>query len=290
LRDQSSESDKAGVARGRVLLVAAALLWSTSGLFVKSPPLAAIPQEIRGPVLACFRALAAAGVLILFIRPKHVRWRPMLVPLVISFSVMNILFVTAMTRTTAAAAVFLQYTSTGWAFLFSVLFLGERVGRANLFALAMAMAGVWWIVQADWATQYYYGNLLALGSGIGYAGVLVSLRLLRGENAAWLVALCHTAAGLILLPSVLTSELRLEPLQWGLVVIFGIVQMGIPYVIFARAVRLVSAQEAALLTLIEPVANPIWVWLLWGEAVGAATWIGGALILLGLAGRYVWRE
>ena len=107
----------------------------------------------------------------------------------------------------------------------------RALGRANLFALAMAMAGVWWIVQADWATQYYYGNLLALGSGIGYAGVIVSLRLLRGENAAWLVALCHTAAGLILLPSVLTSELRLEPLQWGLVVIFGIVQMGIPYVI-----------------------------------------------------------
>ena len=193
--------------RGKLLVVAAALLWSTSGAFVKSPPLAAIPQEARGPLLACFRALSAAAVLALFVRPRHVRWRPMLVPFVVSFATMNVLFVTALTRTTAAAAIFLQYTGTGWAFLLSALFLGEPLCRRNLAALGCALLGIWWIVAGDWTTENYGGNWLALASGAGYGGVIVSLKWLRDEDSAWLVTLCHAAAGLILLPGVLAGHL-----------------------------------------------------------------------------------
>ncbi|HUE16310.1 MAG TPA: EamA family transporter [Planctomycetaceae bacterium] len=282
-----SDPQRAALRRGRAMVVAAALLWSTSGAFVKSPPLAAIPQEGRGPLLACFRALSAAAVLAVFVRPRHVRWRPMLVPFVVSFASMNLLFVTALTRTTAAAAVFLQYTSTGWAFLFSALFLGERVGRLNFVALGCAMVGIWWIVAGDWTTQNFAGNWLALASGVCYAGVVVSLKWLRDEDPAWLVALCHAAAGLILLPIVLAGPLALGPLQWTLVVLLGVVQMGLPYVLFARSLRHVSTQEAALLTLIEPIANPIWVLLLWGETVPPSTWIGGGFIVGGLAVRYL---
>ena len=71
-------------------------------------------------------------------------------------------------------------------------------------------------------------------------------------------------------------------------ILFGVFQMGLPYVLFARALRHVPTQEAALLTLIEPITNPIWVFLLWGEAVAPSTWVGGILILGGLAVRYVW--
>jgi drug/metabolite transporter (DMT)-like permease len=262
-------------------------LWSTSGAFVKSPPLAAIPQPARGPFLACFRALFAAAVLAILVRPRHVRWRPMLVPFVVSFASMNLLFVTALTRTTAAAAVFLQYTSTGWAFLLSAVFLGERLGRLNTLALACALVGIWWIVAGDWTTQNYAGNWLALASGACYAGVVVSLKWLRDEDSAWLVALCHAAAGLVLLPSVLSSPLHVDALQWTLVALLGVLQMGLPYVLFARALRSVPTQEAALLTLLEPIANPIWVLLLWGEAVPASTWIGGGFIVGGLAVRYL---
>ena len=273
------------------MVIAAALLWSTSGAFVKSPPLAAIPQEARGPLLACFRALAAAVVLSGFVRRKNVRWRPMLLPFVATFTAMNVLYVTAMTRTTAAAAVFLQYTGTVWSFLGSVVLLREPLSRGNVLALVFAMCGAWWIVAGDWTTQYFVGNMLALASGFCYAGVVVSLRLLRDEDSAWLVALCHGAAGLILLPSVapslLNGSLSLSALQWTLVVLLGVVQMGLPYVIFARALRLVPTQEATLLTLIEPILNPLWVLLLWGEEVGKATWIGGSLIVGGLAVRYL---
>jgi drug/metabolite transporter, DME family len=288
MKETSSQLEKAQLRRGRAMVVASALLWSTSGAFVKSPPLAAIPQGARGPLLACFRALSAAIVLAPFVRPRHIRWRPMLVPFVICFASMNLLYVTAMTRTTAAAAVFLQYTGTGWAFLASTLFLGEPIGRRNFVALACAMVGIWWIVAGDWTTQNFGGNWLALASGAGYGGVIVSLKVLRDEDSAWLVALCHGTAGLILLPSVLTGPLSFSLLQWTLIVLLGVLQMGLPYVIFARSLRIVSTQEAALLTLIEPITNPVWVFLLWGEKVPPSTWIGGAFIIGGLGVRYVW--
>lgn len=275
------------VRRGRLVLLVAAVLWSTSGLFLKSPPLAAIPDDVRGPIVACYRALFAAAFLIPFVRPRSVRFRPMLVPMVISFASMNVLFVTAMTHTTAAAAIFLQYTSTVWAFVFGVVVLKERIDRANLVALMCAIAGIVWIVAAERSSEHFLGNLIALGSGLAYSGVMLSLRALRGEDSAWLIALNHSVSGLILLPWVLTLDVSLDAQQWMLVAFLGIFQMAAPYVLFARGVRIVPTQEAALLTLIEPILNPLWVWLCWGEQPGTATCIGGGLILGGLAMRYL---
>lgn len=273
--------------RGRIYLVMAALLWSLSGLFLKSPPMEELPLESRGPILACFRALFAALVMLPFIRVRSVRWKPMLVPMVISFTLMNFLFVTAMTRTTAAAAIFLQYTSTVWAFLFGFLFLGERIERGNLFALVFAVCGIFWIVVGDWGGENFLGNLIALASGFCYAGVVLSLRALREENSAWLVALNHAVAGLVLLPWFFTLNIHMRVEQWLLIMVLGVFQMGVPYVLFARGIRSIRMQEAALLLLLEPVLNPMWVWIVWGLRPSSATWIGGALILGGLIVRYL---
>ena len=272
--------------RGRLLLLAAAVLWSLSGLLVKSPPLQELSVACRGPILACGRGLFAALFLLPFVRWRSVRWRPMLVPMVVAFASMNLLFVTAMTRTTAAAAIFLQYTSTPWAFLLGLVFLRERIDRGNLVALVFALAGIASIVAGDWNGANFAGNILALGSGFCYAVVVFSLRWLRDEDSAWLVMLSHLVAGLVLLPWVLSFGVTLTAPQWGLTALLGIVQMALPYVLFARGVRWVTTQEAALLTMIEPVLNPFWVWLFWREAVGDTTWIGGSLILGGLAVRY----
>lgn len=273
--------------RGRLLLLTAAFLWSTSGFFVKSPLLAELPQADRGPVLACYRALFAGCFLLPVLRRRAIRWRPLLLPMVVSFASMNLLFIMAMTRTTAAAAIFLQYTSTVWAFVFGFVFLKERVDGGSLFALVCALAGIAWIVRGDWGSANFVGNLIAIGSGVAYAGVILSLRALRNEDSAWLVVLNHLVSGLILLPWVLALNVSLRPGQWGLLAIFGVLQMGLPYMLFARGVRHVKIQEAALFPLLEPILNPVWVWLCWGEAVSTTTWIGGALILVGLVGRYL---
>eukprot|EP00913_Durusdinium_trenchii_P028504 g26732.t1 len=274
--------------RGRLLLILAAVLWSTSGVVLKSPPLAELPLSMRGTVLACYRALFAFVFLVPFVPRRAVRWRPMLIPMVVCFAVMNLLYITAMTRTTAAAAIFLQYTSSVWAFVFGLFFLKEGIDRGNLVALLFAVCGIGWIVAGDWGNENFVGNLLALGAGFTYAGVILCLRVLREENSAWLICLNHLVGGVALLPFVWQAdptELRL--VQWVLIAALGVTSMSLPYVIFATAIRSVRTQEAGLLLLLEPVLNPIWVWLFWREENNPAVLVGGGLILLGLALRYL---
>lgn len=281
------EQDGTSQTRGRLLLVVAALLWSTSGLIVKSPPLERlIPHADRGPAIACYRAAAAAICLLPFVGFRRIRFRWMLIPLVISFASMNVLFITAMTYTTAAAAIFLQYTSTLWAFLLGVCFLKEPFDRGSFIAVGFGLAGIIWIVASDWAGERFLGTVLGIASGVGYGGVVVSLRVLRDEDGPWLVTLCHAAGCLVILPWVLSRNLSIDTSQWGMIILLGVAQMGIPYVLFCRGVRSIPVQEAALIPLLEPICNPFWVWLVWGERVPAATLTGGALIVTGLALKY----
>jgi drug/metabolite transporter, DME family len=275
-------------ASGRWLLLAAALLWSMGGLLVKCPPMQTIPLEVRGPLLACYRVLFAAACVAPFVQWRKVRFHPALIGMTLSYAVMNVLYVSALTRTTAAAAIFLQYTSTAWAFLLGAIFLKERSDRGSRVALGFALTGIVWIIAAEWQGEYATGNLLALGSGITYAGVVVGLRALRGQDAAFLVFANNVVAGLVLLPWALSVNVSLDGVQWSVVAALGVFQMGVPYLLFARGIRSVKASEAALLTLIEAVLNPIWVWLLWSEVAPLSTWIGGSLILAGLIVRYTW--
>lgn len=271
---------------GRLQVCAAAVLWSTSGLLVKSPPLQSLPLFDRGPLIACCRAIVAAGCLLPFVSRGRLRLRSALLPMVVSFAAMNVLFITALTQTTAAATIFLQYTATGWAFLFGAMFLQERMTRPNLLALAFSLVGIGWIVTDHWSSDQFLGTLLALGSGMAYGGVVVSLRFLRDEDPAWLITLNHLVSALVLLPWALSRGVLPSVDQWLVIFVLGAFQMAVPYVLFARGVATVTAQESALLTLIEALLNPFWVWLFWGEEVSTATWIGGGWILSGLMLRY----
>jgi drug/metabolite transporter (DMT)-like permease len=271
-----------------LLLIAAALLWSTSGVVLKSPPLQRLPLEMRGPILACYRAAFALVFLLPFVRWKRIRWRPALLPMAFCFGVMNLLYITALTRTTAAAAIFLQYTASIWAFVFGWLFLKERIDRGNLLALLLAVAGIGWIVAGDWGGPNTAGNLMALGAGLSYAGVILCLRQLRDEDSAWLIFLDHVVSVAILLPWVVVAgRVEIDAVQWSLIAALGITSMALPYVVFARGIRHVPTQEAGLLLLLEPILNPVWVALAWGEENPVEVWIGGGLILSGLAIRYL---
>ena len=276
------ESRSVSVTRGRWLLVAAALLWSTTGLFVKADAL----REIPGPTLACLRALFAAACLVPFVRIASIRFRPSLIPMAGAFAAMNVLFLTAMTLTTAAAAVFLQYTATPWSFVLGLAVLGETWRSGNLAAVVLAVSGIAVIVAGSSGQQTATGNLLAIASGLAFAAVIVSLRHLRDESPIFLVLVNQSASCLVLLPWLAWHPPSLSLEQWLLLAAFGIVQMSIPYLLFARGLKSVSAQEASLIALLEPVFTPVWVMMAGWETAETVTWIGGGLIVGGLLLRY----
>ena len=272
--------------RGRILLIAASLLWSISPILIKSPTMQAIPLAQRGMILACYRTLFAAIGLLPFVDWGRVALKPRFIPSAILFAVMNVLFINAFTRTTAGAASFLQYTSTVWVFLFGWLLFKERIRGPNLVAMLSAVVGIGWIVLSEGDGQKADGNLLALGSGAAYAGVVLTLRWMKGEDSVWVTVINHAVSGLVVLPLVWNYDIDLTWVQWAMIAFLGLFQMGTPYVLAARGVGLLSVQESALLMLLEPILIPLWAWLFWRESVGIPTLIGGGLILGGLAIRY----
>jgi len=283
----TSPDGSAAVVRARLLVLGAAVLWSTSGLFLKSPAIEGIePLAARGPLVACWRTLFAALAVAPFVRWRRVRWRWELLPLIASFAAMNLLFVTAMTRADAGNVIFLQYTAPLWVCLGGWFLLRESTGRAGLGTLALGMAGIAVIGWGARGDAQLDGALLALGAGVAYVGVIIALRALHGEDAAWLVFICFAMSWLVTLPWAQHQDRALVGDEWLWVGALGALQMAAAYGLFALGVRHLTAPEASLITLVEPVLNPLWVWLAWGVAVQGYTVAGGTLIVLGLVLRY----
>jgi DME family drug/metabolite transporter len=278
------QADPTSRLRGRLLVLAAALLWSTSGWFAKTPLFEVWPAEMRGVLLGFWRAVFALVVLVPFVRRP--RWRVGLVPMVGSFAVMNVTFLSAMSLTTAANAIWLQSTAPLWVFAFGLVVTRTLSDRRDLAALCCAIVGIAVILRFELSEPTSSGALLGLAAGIAYAGVIFSLRILRTEDGVWLIALNQLVAALVLLPWVWTSGIWPTAAQWPLLLAFGVMQMGVPYVLFARGMRTVAPQEASLIVLAEPVLTPIWVLLFWGEVPALWTLAGGGLILTGLVLRY----
>ena len=272
---------------GRVAVLTAALLWSTSGLFIKSPELSTmVPTERAGPLIALWRGLFCAILLLPFVRWRALRFQWALISLFISFSLMSICFITAMTRSDAGDVIFLQYTAPFWVLIINHFWLRESTPKRAVAALTVAMVGVLTIVGLGSGVGDLLGLCLALVAGVGYGGVIVSLRLLRGQDSMSVIALTQLVCVILLLPFVHGHDPWLAGGQWAWVGGLAIVQYAVPYVIFAWGLKYVGAQEASIITLLEPVLNPIWVLLIWGQAIASHTLVGGALILIALVIRY----
>ncbi len=269
--------------QGRLYGVLAALMWSTSGMLAKL-------IDLPGPTMACLRALFAAAVLLPFLRPAVLTFRPAMIGMVACFATMNVSYVTAITLTTAANAIILQYTAPAWMFLASVFLLREPLDRRSLVSLMVGMAGVVVIVIGNWQSAPV-GIALGLIAGAAYGGVAVFLRVLRDEDPFWLTVMNHAIAGFVLLPVILTKPewqpFEMTFAQFVGLLLYGGVQMAIPYAIFSRALTVVTPQEAGLITLLEPVLNPILTWLAVGEVPVRSTMAGGAVVLAGVAMRYL---
>jgi drug/metabolite transporter (DMT)-like permease len=275
---------RAKLFEGRICIVMAAILWSSSGLFAKATIFHDWPPESRGMMLAFWRALFAGLLLAPAVRKP--RWNVRLAPMTLSFAGMNATYLSAMTLTTAANAIWLQCTAPLWIFLATMLFGIEAFNRRDLFPLACGLCGVALILSHELQGQQQAGVALGLTSGLFYAGVVMSVRSLRSENAAWLVALNHLVAAAVLLPYAIYRGLAPSPEQFAVLAAFGLLQMGIPYVLFARGLRSVTSQEATLIGLLEPVLVPLWAYAAWGEVTAWWTIGGGGLILVGLLVRY----
>ncbi|WP_254511085.1 DMT family transporter [Anatilimnocola floriformis] len=293
---ESSQPTSAEIWRARLLVLLAGLLWSSSGFFAKAPEFAAWrTNPLGGPTLAFWRAVFACVILLPMVRKPQWSWK--LIPMTIIFAVMNYTYLTAMAKGSAANAIWLQNTGPMIVLLVGVLIFKERSRGLDWVMAALSSIGVGMILYYESKGANFEAVLYGLASGITYAGVVLSLRLLRNFESAWLIALNHIVTAIALAPIALrplvdpsTTIPWPEGRQWLMLAAFGVFQMGLPYFLFANALKKIPGHEASGIGLIEPLLVPVWVCLAWGYEEHFPKWwtiTGGALIFTGLVIRYV---
>lgn len=266
-------------------------MWSSSGLFAKATTFDVWPTDSRGILLAFWRAAFAGLLLLPGVRKPQ--WDIKLIPLCIAFAVMNVTYLSAMTLTTAANAIWLQSTAPWWVFLVGVLILGQPFPRSERLPLAVGGLGLAVILWFEVQGQDLAGVVCGLVSGFTYAGIVLSLRALRGLDTVWIVAVAHLFTAVCIFPYVAWLGVWPTTGQLPVLAAFGMLQMALPYVFFARGLRTITSQEATVIGLLEPILLPVWVYLAWDEVPAPWTIVGGALILAGLVLRYgvpLWRK
>jgi drug/metabolite transporter, DME family len=265
--------------RSRLLLLAAAALWSTAGAAIKL-------CGLSGWQIAGGRSLVA-GVFLLLLVPEARRrpTRPALL-VAIAYAATVVSFVLATKLTTAANAIFIQDTAPLWVLLLSPWLLREHPTRGELLAIPVYGVGLGLFFMDELSAGQMAGNLVALGSGVVFALSIVGLRRLRGGDGAAALVWGNLVAALVALP-LWPAGPAPRAVDLALVVYLGVFQLGLAYWCFSRGLERTPAVEASLLILLEPVLNPIWTFLLAGERPGPWAIAGGAVVLAATAWRTV---
>jgi len=269
------------VARARLQLLGAALLFSSGGAAIKFCALSS--WQVAG-----FRSAIAALLFVVVLPRARPPWGGRTLAVAAAYAAMLVLFVAGTKLTTAANTIFLQSTAPLYVALLGPWLLGERTRRRDVaFMAALAVGLVLVVIDAPapsvTAPRPHLGNLLAAASGPMFALTLVGLRA-AGTNGARatspeaVIACGNVLACLVCLPLALpVTDARAS--DWLTVVFLGLFQVGLAYVLVTRAVRHLHALETALLLLLEPALNPLWTWMVHGEAPGALALAGGSIIL-----------
>jgi DME family drug/metabolite transporter len=294
----------------RRCLVLAAVLWSLGSVLMRllqrDLGLGLHTPQLSSLQIAFYRGLFGGLFMLLLVRRGQFTFRPLMIGMVVTFGIMSGFYLSALGRGAAANAIFLQNTAPVWVYLFAVLFLKESGDRRGWQSVLLAAAGAVVIVAGGWPANLPPDKereeivvlLMGLGSGVVYAAVVLFLRVLRDHAAVWLVALNLLGSALTLGLYVTVSEGPAAFVEWvaapslaqfAVLAAGGVLQMGVPYWLFTRSLRAVSPQEAAIITLIEPLLNPVWAYLLTPstDTPTSAMFLGGGLILLALVWKYL---
>ncbi len=256
-----------------LLLLVTVLLWSTSGLFVKLSTLNPI-------ALAGARSLVTSAVLLIWIGKPRFTWAREQLLGAVAIMATFMMFITATTWTSAANAIFLQYTAPLWVALFAGWYLGEKTHRWDWWIMGAIVVGMALFFGEKLTPQGMAGNVLAIFSGVTMAWMTLFLRKQPGSAAETILLgnLLTAAIGVpVFLWQVAQGEVR--AVEWGILLYMGVLQLGIPFILYTIAIVRLSALETILIATLEPILNPIWVFLVVGERPGGLALAGGAIVV-----------
>ncbi len=259
-----------------LFVLAAAILWSTGGLFIKW-------TSISGLELSFGRSLLAAITVAIFTRHEGFGLNRVTALASLLYAALLLLFVLATKETTAANAIFLQYTAPVYLLILEPLVYKEKFRRRDLIVVIACVVGMSLFFVGKLRPQDVTGNLLALASGVCFAFYVLLLRheKARAVNRASSVIYGNLLLVLVAAPAGLRVITEMSVSDALSVFYLGVVQIGLAYTLFTVAMaRGVRSLDAAIVAYVEPVLNPIWVFLALGEKPTKWALLGGSIIVI----------
>ena len=260
---------------GTAMMLCASLCFSTGGLLMKLIPWN--PLAINGA-----RNLIACLVIGGYIPATHhkIKFNPTVLVGAVSMAGVTTLYSIANKLTTAGNTIILQYTAPIWIVILCYLFFGQKPDRTALISILIVFAGILCFFFEGLSTGKWLGDLLALLSGIFYAGVFMLNSFEKGD-ALSSVFLGQLACGIFLSPMVL-RETDFSAQVLFPVFLLGAVQVGLAYIFFTTGTKYTDPVTASIINALEPILNPVLVAVFYGEMLGPLSLVGAAVVLCGI--------
>jgi drug/metabolite transporter, DME family len=264
--------------KGLILISLTAFLWSSSGLFIKVLSLNAFQ------ILFYRSTIAALTIFVISIaRRKKLKFETDLISILCAFSFAGILifFVISNKLTTAANAIFLQFTAPIYLLFLEPFFLKTKFKRSNLVTIIICLFGMILFFFGKLELGNIYGNLIAILSGLCFALFSLFLKwkkqIHKSTNAINNVILGNIIVAIVCFP-IVYSDLAICTNDALILIYMGVFQIGISYIIFNEGIKYVSATESMIIATLEAIFNPMWVYLGIGEKPSVYAIIGGLII------------
>lgn len=261
----------AGRETGLLAICLAAVAWSTGGLFIKWLP-------FNAPTILCYRALCGATLFAALYRGKVFQFHPTTALVAGCYALLAICFVVATKMTTAANAVFLQYTAPIYVLLLEPILFRSPLSRLNGITVLVCMLGMVLFFWDDLGGGSLTGNLVALAAGVFLAGMMLAQRFNPPQRHEAGIFQGNLLIVVLTLPWLVAAPLPVGQ-QWAMLLFLGFVQIGLGYLLFTYGLKKVTAVEAVLIAMLEPILNPLWVYWGYGEKPGGFAILGGGVIL-----------
>ena len=265
-----------------VLLILTGIIWSTGGFLIKLipwPPL----------VIAGLRSGFTAIIIFFYSRPKNFRFGKNTWAGAICYALMVICFVVANKLTSSGNVILIQYAAPVYVALFGYYILGERSTKIDWIAIIIILTGLVCFFLEELSLQLLWGNILALLSGVGFAGLTLYMRKQKNDNPINSVLVGNIITFLVCSPFYYNGVTN-EPVNWACIIFLGFFQLGLAYVLYSIAIKRVSALDAIIYPVIEPILNPILSLFFIGETMTSTAKLGGFLVIFGVIGRGVLKE
>lgn len=262
---------------GTILVFLGAVFWSLNAPLVKF--LTADSLLICG-----LRSIIAGITLMPFIRWKRLNWTPWMAVYISSYCALCISIILALSRTSAAIAIGMQYTATIWLFLAGAI-ATKHFNKRSFWPVCVIFAGVIFFMMSGTDQSNSTGNLIALLEGIFFAFMSVGAKKSAGDNPLGLTAIANLCTGIFVFaafPSKVGLIGSLEPGEWLVLMILGVVQIGAGYAFYNLGILKISAQKASVIALWEMILGPVWVALFLKEFPTPLILTGFFIILAGM--------